>query len=285
MACLAGSTIYKMIDSGRLAARELPRRQTPFGASEPIFLVEAGDAPFYLMPRHGPGLQRPAPWHVNYRANLYALKDIGVRAVVSWSAAGAISHNLTLGQLVLPDDLIDMTRRRPNTFFEKSCLGFLRQFPVFCTSLVRVVAQVLGEMKLPVQAGGIVAVTEGPRLETPAEVRMLATAGAQLVTHTIAPDVFLAKELELCYAGICCVINYAETRSWHRPFPIGELFGGLTRASQAEQIAAAMNALPQLLSALAARVAAADCRCDCGQSMADNVRRYGLPNDWREWFE
>jgi len=272
MACVAGGTIYKILESAQLKARELPARQTPFGHSQPVFLVEEAE-PFYLMPRHGPGRQRPAPWAINYRANLYALKDLGVRAVVSWSAAGAITHNLHLGQLVLPGDVIDMTRRRASTFFEKSCLGFLRQFPVFCPGLQRLVADILTEMKMQPQTDAIVAVTEGPRLETPAEIRMLATSGAQLVTHTIAPDVFLAKELELCYAGVCCVINYAETGSWHRPFMVGQLFGGLAQADQAHRIAAA------------GRIAANPASCDCNQTMSAHAKRYELPSDWREWFD
>ena len=143
LACLAGATVYRMLESGQFKGQELPRRQTPFGLSEPVFLIDQVAAPFYLMPRHGRGLERPAPWQINYRANLYALKDLGVEAVVSWSPVGAITHNLHVGNIILPDDVLDMTSRRANTLFENCALGFLRQFPVFCKPLRDAIAQSL----------------------------------------------------------------------------------------------------------------------------------------------
>ncbi len=279
LACLAGAAVYRMVDSGRLAAQALPGRQTPFGQSRGIFLVEA-PVPFYLMPRHGPGRQRQAPSRVNNRANLYALKDLGVECVLSWSAAGAITHDLAVGQIILPDDVLDFTRHRASTFFEESCLGFLRQFPVFCPDLQRALESVLKEMELSFRAAGTVAVTEGPRLETPAEVRMLGISGAQLVTHTLAPEVFLARELQLCFAGACYLVSYAETGSHHRPFTTRDLFGGLTQASQDERLKLAVNSLPGMLTLLAQRLETEEKSCQCDQSMAE----FDLPADWHDWF-
>ena len=276
--------MHRMLESGRLAAKQLPPRQTPFGKSEPVFLVADAPAPFYLMPRHGPGRQRPAPCRINYRANLYALKDLGVRCVLSWSAAGAITHDLVVGQILLPNDAIDFTRHRPATFFEESCLGFLRQFPVFCPTLQGALEEVLSGMDLSFRVGGTAAVTEGPRLETPAEVRMLGIAGAQLVTHTLVPEVFLAKELQLCFAGACYLVSYAETGSRHRPFTTRDLFGGLTQASQDERLKLAVNSLPEMLTQLAQKLETTERRCECAESMAGFVQEYDLPADWHEWF-
>lgn len=285
LACLAGATVYRMMESGQLAARELPRADTPFGQSQPIFQVEGVPVPFYLMPRHGPGRQRPAPCQINQRANLYALKGLGVQCVLSWSAAGAITHNLAVGQVVLPNDLIDMTRHRPTTFFETSCLGFLRQFPVFCPDLQAAAAEVMEEMHLTHLVGGTAAVTDGPRLETPAEVRMLGIAGAQVVTHTLAPEVFLAKELQLCFAGACYLVGYAETGSRHRPFSTGDLFAGITQASQDERLKLAVRSLPELLTRLARKLDSAETRCECPHSMAERIRESDMPEDWQEWFK
>lgn len=284
LACLAGATVYRMVESGSLAAKELPARKTPFGLSEPVFLVADAPAPFYLMPRHGPGQQRRAPSRIRYRANLYALKDLGVEAVLSWSAAGAITHDFAVGQIILPDDALDFTRGRPTTFFEESCLGFLRQFPVFCPRLRTAAEAVLAETNLSFRLGGTVAVTEGPRLETPAEVRMLGTVGAQLVTHTLVPEIFLARELQLCFAGACYLVSYAETGSRYRPFTTGNLFGGLTRASQDERLKLAVSSLPDILTRLAEKLQAAEGGCECGRSMADFIAEYDLPGDWHQWF-
>ena len=234
LACLAGSAIYRLQEQGRFAAREVGRRQTPFGPSEVIFLVERADRPYYLVPRHGAGAHRLSAAFVNHRANFYALKDLGVRCVASWSAVGAISHNLNVGNLVIVSDLIDRTSRRVNTFFENTGMGILRQFPVFCPYLQRGMAGGLGDMGRHCREHGTMVVTDGPRLETPAEVQFLAAAGGELVSHNFAPEAFLAKELELCFAGLAYVVNYAETGSRYRPFSANDLFGGLAAPTDAE---------------------------------------------------
>jgi 5'-methylthioadenosine phosphorylase len=285
LACLTGGSVYRMALEGQSAVKEIPPRSTPFGASETMALVEDAPAPFYLVPRCGPERSFLTPARVNYRANLYALKDLGVEAVVSWTAAAAITHNLSIGQLVIPDDLIDMTRHRPTTFFENSGLGLLRQFPVFCPRLRRALADALDEAHLPFQPEGTVAVTEGPRLETPSEVRLLANAGAELITHTLAPDFALAKELQMCFAGVCHVASYAETGSQHRPFSTGNLFSGLTQASEAQRVQRAARAPLGVARALLERLPSMEAVCGCSQSLAHRIEAEGLDEDWRTWFD
>ena len=204
--------------------------------------------------------------------------------MLSWSAAGAITHNLAVGQVVVPDDVIDMTHHRSATFFEQCDLGMLRQFPVFCPRLRLALEETLVETRLPVRAGGTLAVTEGPRLETPAEVRMLAAVGAELVSHSVAPEVFLARELQMCFAGACYLVNYAETGSRHRPFSTGELFGGLTTASQVERLAQVNAGLPAILEALAERLENTADGCECHQTVAHQIARGRLDHDWHKWF-
>ena len=113
---------------------------------------------------------------------------------------------------------------------------------------------------------------------------MLATIGAEVVTHTFVPEAFLAKELELCYAAICYVVNYAETGSRHRPFATGNLFGGLTRKSDAERLAGVAASFSQIVARLAGVIEAAERLCECDQTMAAHRRHYGLADDWRQWF-
>jgi 5'-methylthioadenosine phosphorylase len=285
LACIAGAEIYRQWDAKRVSGKKLGARKTPFGESGEIFLVKTDGQSFYLMPRYGAGRSKTAPRKINYRANMYALKDLGVFGVLAWGPGGAVTHNIAVGDLVILSDLIDRTHLRTKTFFEDSPLGFLRQFPVFCPTLRRGIDEVLHEMKLVYHGGGTAAVCEGPRLETPAEVRMLATLGAELVTHTFVPEVFLARELQLCYAAVCYVVNYAETGSSHRPFAAGDLFGGLTQKSDAERLAGAVGAMSRIAANVARTVAAAEPACDCRKSMAANIREYDLPADWRKWFE
>ncbi|HET6427205.1 MAG TPA: MTAP family purine nucleoside phosphorylase [Phycisphaerae bacterium] len=285
LACFAGGPLYKALTSGRLKGRQLEAARTPFGDPEAILLVEDVPAPFYLVPRHLPGGRRRGPWQLHYRATLYALKDLGVRAVLDWAAAGAITHTIRIGQIVLPEDLIDFTRRREQTFFDQTALGLLRQFPVFCPSLRAALEGVLVGRQVDVRATGTAAVTEGPRLETAAEVRMLAGMGAELVTHSIAPLPFLARELQMCMAGALYVVNYAETGSLHRPFSVGSLFGGLTEASDEERLTRLCDILPEMLTALADRVSGAAPACTCGRTMAAAIEQDGLDEDWRRWFD
>jgi 5'-methylthioinosine phosphorylase len=283
-ACIAGEEIHRQWEAGRLSGRELGRHQTPFGLSGEVFLIDTGPASFYLLSRHGSGVAKSAPHRVNYRANLYALKDLGVDAVLAWGSGGAITHNIAIGDLVVLDDIIDQTHLRPKTFFEDSPLGYVRQFPVFCPSLRRICSEALHAMKLVYHGAGTAAVREGPRFETPAEVRMLTAIGAEMVTHAFAPEVFLAKELELCYAAVCYAVDYAETGSRHRPFIPGALFGGMGEKSDSERVAGTVGAMSQIVSAVAVAAQSSERVCECPSTMASHVRDYGLSRDWRTWF-
>jgi len=285
IACIAGEEIHRQWEAGRIEGERIGPRQTPFGASAEVFLVHAEGVSYYLLPRHGQGLAKAAPARINDRANLFALKDLGVEMVLAWGPGGAITHNISVGDLVLLEDVIDRTVGRERTFFEDGPLGYLRQFPVFCPYLRGILAEALDEMKLLYHPAGTAAVSEGPRLETPAEVRMLGTIGAQVATHNFVPEVFLAKELQLCYAGICYVVNYAETGSRHRPFVPGSLFGPLSDKTDGERLAGIVGAMNEIVRTVALAAAERGRDCDCAAAMAAMVRQYDLPADWREWFK
>lgn len=284
-ACMAGMAVYRLQAQGKLLGKDLGPRRTPFGHSESILRIEDCEHPYYLLSRHGAGKYRLSATFVNHRANLYALKDLGVRAVLGWSAVGAISHNLNIGELIVASDLIDRTTRRPNTFFEGTGLGVLRQFPVFCPALQQATVQGLQQLNRTVRPKATLAVTEGPRLETPAEVRMHAATGAEIIGHNFAPEAFLAKELQLCFAGLAYVVNYAETGSRYRPFSAAGLFGGLAAESDADRISRTVDALPDLLPKLSRAVAETEPTCDCGRTMEYEVNKYKLGDDWRRWFD
>jgi len=283
-ACIAGEEVHRQWEAGGIGGQKLGPRDTPFGQSGELFCISNPQGDYYLLPRYGAGLAKTSPHRINYRANMYALKDLGVQGIIAWGSAGAITHNIAVGDLVILDDLIDQTYLRPKTFFEDSPLGFLRQFPVFCPTLRRTLAAVLGEMKLVFHRTGTAAVLEGPRMETPAEVRQLASIGAEVVTHSFVPEAFLAKELQLCYAAVCYAVNYAETGSQHRPFTPGDLFGGLTTQSDGERLAGVVGAMSQIARNVVSAAANQETVCECDKTMAGHVRQYNLPADWHKWF-
>jgi len=283
--CIAGEGLRRQLQSGKFAAETLGKRKTPFGESGEVFLVTSESRPFYLLSRYGTGMDKTAPSKVNDRANMYALKDLGVKRVLGWGAGGAIVHNLAVGDLVILQDLIDRTHLRAKTFFEGSPLGYLRQFPVFCPALRSAACTVISNLKLSHHDMGVAAVCEGPRLETPAEIRMLGGSGAEIVAHTFAPEVFLAKELQLCYAGICYVVDYAETGSAHKPFVPGRLFGGVMTDRQTDPIARAVGSIAAIVAAIAEAVEKTPPPCECDKTMADNISAYDLADDWRKWFK
>ncbi|GHU23996.1 hypothetical protein AGMMS50243_26410 [Betaproteobacteria bacterium] len=152
---------------------------------------------------------------MNYRANIWALKNVGAQAIVSVASVGGIRANFGPGVLVIPDQIIDYTTGRSNTFFdggESSVrhVDFTFPYDEGMRRQLLTAAQAAGE---PVVDGGVYAATEGPRLETAAEINRLERDGADLVGMTGMPEAVLAREQELAYAAINVVVNYAAGRS------------------------------------------------------------------------
>ena len=281
---LGGSGAYAL-PAGTLGERLSSRRvRTPYGLSNPVHLWEKSGFRYFFLSRHGErGYDRTAPY-VNYRANIYAAKSLGVTRIVSWTGPGAISREIRPADLVLPDDLLDFTRNRPSTFYEGKGIGFIRQFPVFCETLRETLRSEakprFGGGKL--HFGGTYACTEGPRLETPAEVRFLARAGADLVGMTLCPEVFLARELEICYAAVAYVTNYAEGVR-KMPYRRGALFEGMLPPEEASAVETAKNAIPGVAIAAARALAGKERDCPCAVSMERYRKRGVIGPDFRGW--
>jgi len=285
LACIADEEIYRQWSAGLLQGQALGRRATPYGDSGDVFRVQCDEAAFYLLARGGSGMDRTAPHRVNSCANLYALKDLGAHCILGWGPGAAVTHNIAEGDLVILSDVIDQTHQRTQTFFEDSPLGGLRQFPVFCDELRRRLAGILEDMKLIHHTSGVAAVREGPRLETPAEVRMLSMIGAEIVTHSFAPEPFLARELQMGYAAVCYVTNYAETGSRYQPYAAGGLFKDLGFITDAGRAGPA-GALGRIAANLAVSLANLDAVAySPASSQSGHIEKFNLPADWREWFE
>jgi 5'-methylthioadenosine phosphorylase len=282
-AVIGGSQAYRFLAEN--AEKEcIGERETPFGPSRPVFLCDGSGDGFLFLSRHGEKGYSTAASFVNYRANIYALKDLGVTQIVSWSGPGAISTQYRVGQLVIIDDLIDETRRRPSTFFEHRGLGFIRQNPVFCPHLRSLIEEALSGLNLDFAVGGTYVCTEGPRLETPAEIRMFKLCEAHLVGMTLVPEVFLAKELEMCYAPLCYVTNYAEGLR-EAAFQPGVLFEGLADEGERNAVEKTVAEFPKIIAAVAELVAVGEAlACKCSRSMQRYRERGDIGDDWHEWI-
>lgn len=181
---------------------------TPYGPSPSIIHGHVAGRSVYFLPRHGEHHQYP-PHMVNYRANIWALKQLGVERIIATNAVGGINQELTPGDIVIPVDLVDMTKSRKRTFYDTAPVTHIDVSQPYCPTLRRLLTETARMKKVSVHENIVMAATEGPRYETPAEIRMLKTVGCGIVGMTGAPEAFLARELELCYASISFVSNMA----------------------------------------------------------------------------
>jgi 5'-methylthioadenosine phosphorylase len=281
LAVIGGSGAHKLLQAHAQTLTRLDPMTTPFGDSAPIYRVRMEDAAFLFLPRHGEtGYEIAAPW-VNYRANIYALKEHGVTRIMSWSGPGAINPQLRVAEYVLPHDLLDFTHGRDSTFYKYTGLGFLRQHPVFCPQMTAVAGQTLSRLRLPYTDHSVYVCTQGPRLETPEEIRFYRKNAGDLVGMTLAPEAFLARELEMCYSPICYVTNYAEGVKDRDRRP-GELFEGLLDVAERESVEESVKRFFSI-AILLARLLPEHRDCACNLSMERYRREGRIGEDWHEW--
>jgi 5'-methylthioadenosine phosphorylase len=248
MICIFGGTAaYHLTSSDFGEHQTLPPLDTPFGPA-PVFLRLRLPSPVGAFPtgvgvlfssRHGPDRLARSAAFVNHCANLWAAKEYGATAILSWNGVGAINPTLRVGDMLVPDDLIDATRARtlpsPVEHPERNCEAAkskdaMREGPgvgvrgIFSephrTALLTVINTPSPVGTLPTGEGpgvggegGVYVCTEGPRLETPAEINAFALMGADVVGMTLVPEVFIAAEMNLPYASLCLVTNIAAGRA------------------------------------------------------------------------
>lgn len=198
----------------RLSALESPRQlavSTPYGEpSAPLIFGQLNKRDVVFLARHGENHRLP-PHKINYRANLWALHAQGVRNIVAVATVGGIGTGFGVGTLAIPDQIIDYTWGRASTYFdgesgEVKHIDFTRPYCELLRTRIGNAAQRAGEK---LHAGGVYAATQGPRLESAAEITRLARDGANMVGMTGMPEAALAKELTLCYATLAVVVNAA----------------------------------------------------------------------------
>ena len=189
--------------------------RTPYGEpSGPLTFGRLGDTEVVFVPRHGYGHTIP-PHQVNYRANVWALYNAGVRQIVSIAAVGGIAPQMAAGVIVCPDQLIDYTYGREHTFFvggDKQVVHIDFSYP-YCERLRNIYKDTGERTGEPMVMAATYAATQGPRLETAAEIRRIERDGGDIVGMTGSPEAQLAREMNMCYATLCMVVNPAAGKA------------------------------------------------------------------------
>ncbi|MEY4526984.1 MAG: S-methyl-5-thioadenosine phosphorylase [Nitrospirota bacterium] len=206
---IGGSGLYDI--EGLKGVREL-RVRTPFGApSDAIRVGKLDGVSIAFLSRHGRG-HRLNPGEINYRANIYAMKLLGVQRIISVSAVGSMKELIEPGDVVFPDQFIDLTKRRTSTFFEGGLVAHVAFGEPICGSLAQALA-VAGEgAGAHVHRGGTYLCMEGPQFSTKAESRLYRQWGVDVIGMTNMPEAKLAREAELCYATMALATDYD---CWH----------------------------------------------------------------------
>lgn len=198
-----GSGFYEFLED----VEEI-RLETPYGPpSAAIRVGEVEGRRVAFMPRHGDRHELP-PHKVNFRANVWAMREAGVRRIVGPCACGSLQPGLGPGTFVVCDQFVDRTSGRADTFYDGPATTHVSAADPYCTDLRRVLVETARELEIPVVDGGTVVVIQGPRFSTRAESRWFSGAGWQVVNMTQYPEAWLARELELCYATVALVTDY-----------------------------------------------------------------------------
>ena len=198
-----GSGFYSFLDEVEEVAVD-----TPYGPpSARIRMGEIEGHPVAFMPRHGDEHTLP-PHRINYRANVWAMRQVGARRIVGPSACGSLRADLAPGTFVLCDQFVDRTKGREDTFYDGPETTHASSADPYCADMCRTLAEAAREEGIDAAEGGTVVVIQGPRFSTRAESRWFARAGWDVVNMTQYPEAWLARELELCYAGVMLVTDY-----------------------------------------------------------------------------
>ncbi len=203
MAIIGGSGLEALLED-----TEQTRVGTPYGLPSPISIGEVGGKSVAFLVRHGVHHSIP-PHKVNYRANIYALFEMGVKRILATNAVGAINVDFKPGDLVVPHDLVDFTKLRELSFYDAAPVTHVDMSQPFCPQVRAQLIKTIKNCGAQVWDRAVLVCTEGPRFETPAEIEMFRRLGGDMVGMTVASEIVLARELEMCYATLSFVSNMA----------------------------------------------------------------------------
>ncbi len=266
---IGGSGLYQM--SG-LQNTETIDVDTPFGSpSAPIVIGTLSGKRVAFLARHGIG-HHLTPSEVNYRANIYAMKKLGVRKVVSISACGSLREDYAPGQIVIPDQIFDFTRGRPRSFFSEGIVAHVGVADPLCADLSKQVRAAVQSAGGTVHLGGALITIEGPRFSTKAESNVFRQWGMSIIGMTACPEVFLAREAELCFAIMGHVTDYDVWHVTEEPVSVEVVIRTLMHNTELAQkaIQALVETLPE-----------EDCACQHALKDAIITARERIPAETR----
>jgi 5'-methylthioadenosine phosphorylase len=275
---IGGSGLYEM--AGMTDVEEV-QVSTPFGApSDAITVGRVEGVAIAFLPRHGRG-HRLNPTEVPSRANIYALKSLGVEWVISVSAVGSMREDVAPLDLLIPDQLFDRTKSRVNSFFEGGLVVHCSFAEPFCPTLAGMLweaAQGLGDVQ--VHRGGTYLCIEGPLFSTKAESRIYRQWGVDVIGMTALPEAKLAREAELCYATIACATDYDVWHETAEPVTVEMVIGNLMKNVTNAQ---------RIIRAVARQIPAdrAQNTCECPHALASAIitDRSRIPAETREKYQ
>ncbi len=250
-----GSGFYAFLDDVTEVALH-----TPYGPpSARISIGDVGGRRVAFLPRHGAHHELP-PHRVNYRANVWAMRELGVRRLIGPCACGSLRADLHPGDLVVLDQLVDRTNGRADTYFDGGVVGHVGFADPYCPEVARVVAAAAASEGVTVHERGTVVVIQGPRFSTRAESRWFASQGWEVINMTQYPECVLARELEICYTNVSLITDY----------DVGVAEDPMVGAVSAEAVVRVFNEnnarLRELLHALIPRIPA-ERACPCGRAL------------------
>ena len=256
LAIIGGSGIYHMAGLKEVEEHDLT---TPFGQpSAPVVTGTLEGQPVAFLARHGIG-HHISPSEINFRANIYALKSMGVERIVSISACGSLREDFVPGDVVIPDQLFDFTRNRASSFFGGGLVAHVNVADPFCPQLSEDLFLAVEQTGARIHRGGAFITIEGPRFSTRAESNTYRAWGMALIGMTTSPEAFLAREAEMCYAVMAHVTDYDVWHVSEDPVTVERVIEILNRNT-----AIAQDCVRNLVGALGT-----ERTCPCPTALAD----------------
>ncbi|MBI3162317.1 MAG: S-methyl-5'-thioadenosine phosphorylase [Chloroflexi bacterium] len=271
IAIIGGSGLYHMPGLQDVEERAV---DTPFGRpSAPIVTGLLENTRVAFLARHGIG-HHIAPGEVPYRANIYALKSLGVARVISISACGSLREDYAPGHIVIPDNIFDHTKNRARSFFGDGLVAHIGVADPFCDNLSDQVEAAVRKTGATTHRGGSFITIEGPRFSTKAESNVFRAWGMSIIGMTAAPEAFLAREAEMCYATMAHVTDYDVWHKSESPVTVEMVIQTLNRNTQKAQ-----EAIRNLLRELNPK---RDCACGEALSTALITDPKVIPDETRK---
>ncbi len=271
LAVIGGSGLYEM--PGLRETRE-HNVDTPFGkTSAPIVVGTLEGRHVAFLARHGIG-HHITPSEVPYRANIYALKSLGVQRIVSISACGSLQEEFAPGHIVIPDQIYDNTNRRARSFFGEGLVAHVSVANPFCEDLSDQLESAVRQAGARTHRGGAFITIEGPRFSTKAESNTYRSWGMSIIGMTASPETFLAREAEICYATMAHVTDYDVWHVSEAPVTVEMVIQTLNKNT-----ALAQEAVRVLASRLKPE---RDCDCDHALATALITRKDVIPAETRQ---